>query len=123
MIVIAIIGILATMVTVNVRSYLLKARQSRARSDVAKLVTLLNTFFSEYGRYPTNEEGLDVLTRPSKQFPEPLLEKLPRDPWGTPYQYTSSGPRDFVVISFGADGREGGSEIDADITSADVEEE
>ena len=123
LLVIAIIAILATMVTINVRSYLLKARQSRARSDIATLVTVLNTFFSEYGRYPTNEEGLEALTRTSGKFPEPLLERLPKDPWGNPYQYVSSGPREFVVISLGAEGREGGIGVDADISSEHLEGE
>ncbi len=123
MIVLVIIGLLATMITVNVRAYLLKARQATARQEIATLVKALSTFYAEYGRYPSNEEGLDVLTRPSDKLPEALIEGRPADPWGRPYQYNSpgsSGP--FEVISYGADGREGGEGLDADIRSDRLKE-
>jgi general secretion pathway protein G len=123
MIVIVIIGVLATAVTVNMRSYLLKAKQNVARSDIASMTQALNTYFSEYGRYPTTEEGLEVLTKPSKKFPERLLDPPLTDPWDQPYQYASAGPRDFEVFSFGADMKEGGTGADADVSSKDLEDE
>ena len=123
MIVIVIIGLLAGMVTINVRSYLMKARQSTARTEIATIAQALGTFYATCGRYPTNEEGLDVLTKPTEKNPEPLLEGKITDPWGKPYLYISpgsSGP--FEVISFGADGREGGEGADADISSAHLKD-
>jgi general secretion pathway protein G len=123
MIVIVIIGLLAGVVTVNVRSYLMRARQNTARAEIATVVQALGTYYATYGRYPTNEEGLDALLRPSEKLPEPLLEGKPTDPWGNPYQYNSPGAKGpFEVVSFGADGREGGEAGDADITSADLKE-
>jgi general secretion pathway protein G len=74
-------------------------------------------------RYPTNDEGLAILCRPSESFPEPLLTGELKDPWGMPYQYNSpgaSGP--FEVISYGANGRPGGEGLDADICSDKLKE-
>jgi len=121
MIVIVIIGLLAGMVTINVRSYLMKARQNTARMEIATIVQALNTFYATYGRYPTNEEGLDVLTKPTEKLPEPFLEGKTTDPWGNPYQYVSPAPpAPFEVISYGADAREVGEGADADISSTNL---
>jgi general secretion pathway protein G len=118
MIVIVIIGLLAGAVTLNVRNYLHKAKQNTARQEIATLCNALETFYSEFGRYPTNEEGLDLLTKPNDRFPEPLIHGLPVDPWGRPYQYNQPGRNGpYEVICFGADGREGGGGADADLVS------
>jgi len=121
-IVIAIMGILATTVTVSVRGYLVKARQNTAKTTISNIVSALETFYGEYSRFPTNEEGLRILTKPSSRFPEALLkgDDAPIDPWGNPYQYISAGPNDFEVFSLGADGNEGGTGGDADISSKDL---
>jgi len=124
MIVIVIIGLLAGIVTVNVRSYLMKARQSTAKAEIATIVQALSTFYATYGRYPTNEEGLEILAKPTDKNPEPLLEGTLLDPWGHPYQYVSPGSGvPFEVISYGADGREGGEGADADISSARLKDQ
>ena len=123
MIVIAIIGLLAGVVTVNVRRYLIKAKQNIARQDIANIEQALNSFWAETSRYPTNDEGLAALTQPTEDNPEPLLSGSgePTDPWGRAYQYNSPGRNSpFDVICLGADGREGGSGADADITSDEV---
>lgn len=122
MIVIAIMGVLATAVTINVRGYMLSAKQNAARTDIAVIVGALETYRSAYSRYPSTEQGLEVLTQPSSKFPEPLLKKLPPDPWDQAYQYIASGRREFEVFSFGADMAEGGTGIDADISSNDVDQ-
>ena len=125
MIVIVIIGLLAGVVTINVRSYLIKAKQNVARQEIANIMHALDSFWAEYNRYPTNEEGLEILIRPTEKNPEPLLtgREAPRDPWDREYLYNSpgsSGP--YEVISLGADGREGGEGADADITSDKLKE-
>jgi len=118
MIVIVIIGMLAGVVTLNVRHYLHRAKQNTARQEIATICNALETFYSEFSKYPTNEEGLELLTQPNEKFPEPLLNGKPIDPWGRPYQYNQPGRNGpYEVICFGADGREGGSGIDADIVS------
>ena len=118
MVVVVIIGILATAVTINVRSYLVKAKQSRVQQDIATITQALNTFYTAYDRYPTNEEGLATLAKASDKLPEPPLTAEPLDPWDKPYQYNCPGTDcAFEVISYGADGREGGDGINADISS------
>jgi len=123
MIVMVIIGLLAGAVAVNVRTYLDHAKQNTARSEIATIVQALETFYATYGRYPNNDEGIEVLTKPSRKLPEPLLQGVPTDPWARPYQYNSPGrTRPYEVICYGADGREGGEGIDADITSEKLKE-
>jgi len=124
MIVIVIIGLLAGVVTLNVRSYVGQARRNTSRAEMATIVQALNTFYTTYGRYPTNDEGLEVLTSGTEKLPEPLLEGQPLDPWGNPYQYVSPGTAGpFEVVCWGADGREGGDGADADLSSANLKEE
>jgi general secretion pathway protein G len=121
MVVIVIIGLLASIVTVNVRGHMIRARQNVAKQEIATIAGQLNTFYATYGRYPTNEEGIAALTKPSEKLPEPLLERMPVDPWGKPYQYNCPGKSSaFDVFSFGADGREGGEGADADIRSDNI---
>lgn len=123
MIVIVIIGMLAGVVTVNVRGYLIKAKQNTARQEMATIVGALETFYATYNRYPTNDEGLEILSRPSSKLPEALLSGVPIDPWSGEYQYNSPGATGpYEVICFGADGSEGGEGADSDITSDDLKE-
>jgi len=123
MIVIVIIGMLAGVVTVNVRGYLIKAKQNAARQEIAVIVGALETFYATYNRYPTNDEGLEILTKPSSKLPEALINGVPIDPWSEPYQYNSPGANGpYEVICFGADGSEGGEGADADITSDDLKD-
>lgn len=124
MIVIVIIGLLAGLVTVNVRSYLAKAKQNSAKQEIATITKALETFYASYSRYPTNEEGLDILIKPSQKFPEPLLNGGMTDPWSRMYQYNAPGSvGPYEVISFGEDGQEGGEGVNADITSDQLKEE
>ena len=123
MVVLVIIGLLGGLVTVSVRAYLTHAKQKGAQADIARIADVLETFFGEYDRYPNAEEKLDILTRPNKKFSDALLKKLPKDPWGNPYEYIPLGNRDFELICYGADGREGGSGADADISNKTTGEE
>lgn len=122
MVVIVIIGLLAGAVTLGTRAYLAKAKTNVARKDIATIVSALESWYAEYSKYPTTSEGLAVLTAPSEKWPEPLLGAEPKDPWGHPYEYKCPGPGDepYEIICHGADGRQGGSGVDADISSADV---
>lgn len=125
MIVIVIIGMLAGVVTVNVRSYLVRAKQNTARQEISTIVQGLETFYATYDRYPTNEEGLSALVEPSERLAEPPLKGsgVLTDPWGQPYQYNSPGANGpYEVISYGADGRQGGEGADADIHSDELKE-
>lgn len=109
MIVVVIIGLLAGAVALNVGSYVDKAKINRAKSDIATIISAIETYYGEHGRYPTNEEGLEALDL-----------KNPKDPWGRDYQYNIPGREKdspYEIICFGADGREGGVKSNADIGS------
>jgi general secretion pathway protein G len=113
MVVVVIIGLLAGAVAIKVGDYVDKAKTNRAKSDIATIVNALETVYADKGRYPSNEEGLASL--PLKNF---------TDPWERPYQYNQpgrSGP--FEVISYGADGVEGGEGPNADIASWHLEQQ
>jgi len=90
-----------------------------ARGEIGTIVQALGQFYSVYGRYPTNEEGIAILCKPSEKITEPLLDGgVPADPWGHTYQYNSPGSTGpFEVICYGMDGKQGGDGIDTDISS------
>lgn len=122
MVVIVIIGLLSGVVTVSVRTYLIKGKQTVARMEIAKIAQAIDTFYGHFDRYPTNEEGIAVLAAKTDAFPDGLINKVPIDPWGHAYEYNypgRNGPYD--LVSFGADHAEGGTGADADLTSSDVE--
>ena len=123
MVVLVLIGLLAGVVTVSVRHYLVAGKQQAARAQVAAFNTAVVTFYGIEGRYPTNDEGLEILTRRTDRNPEPLLASrtVPNDPWGRPYVYNAPGAQEpFEILSYGADGREGGEGEDADVASYDL---
>ncbi|MCL2128895.1 MAG: type II secretion system major pseudopilin GspG [Treponema sp.] len=126
LIVIAIVLILTSSVGFMAIQYLDRARSATARSQIDSFSIALESFYIDCGRYPTLEQGLSALwEKPSIQpissnWTGPYLYKpIPKDPWGTPYDYTVPGPNSlpYGIRSFGADGREGGGGKDADITS------
>lgn len=121
MVVLVIIGLIAGSVTVGVRSYMISGKQRVAEMEISKIAQAIETYFLEFDRIPSNEEGLEVLTQTNEKFPEPLLASLPADPWGNPYEYleTNDSPS-YQVVSYGADGREGGDGADEDISSLDL---
>ncbi|HWE00781.1 MAG TPA: type II secretion system major pseudopilin GspG [Tepidisphaeraceae bacterium] len=117
--VLALMAILAGIVTVNVRHHLIEGKRSAAKTEIATICDALEGFYAASGRYPTNEEGIAALAQKTDKSPEPLLKEMPIDPWGRPYQYNQPGRNGepYEVVSFGADGREGGEGADADIYS------
>jgi general secretion pathway protein G len=115
MIVVVIIGLLAGAVTLSTRHYLDKAKQTRARSDLSTYRSALESYYAEFGTYPTSDQSLAVLA-------PKFIDRLRSDPWGRPYQYNNPGKREpYEILCFGADGREGGEGVDADISSEEVD--
>src|SRR3954468_13305442 len=86
-VVLALIGLLAGIVTISVRPMLTRGKQSAVRAEIAAIRQGLDQFYSVYGRYPTNDEGLAILRKPTDRIPEALLTQDPKDPWGRAYQY------------------------------------
>ncbi|MEY4862317.1 MAG: PilD-dependent protein pddA [Pseudomonadota bacterium] len=123
MVVIMILGVLAALVVPRVMSRPDEARAVAARQDIAQIMQALKLYRLDNGRYPSTEQGLQALvTRPASgpaaENWKSYLDKLPKDPWGRPYQLLSPGVRGEIdVFSLGADGQAGGSGSDADIGS------
>jgi len=126
MVVIMILGVLAALVVPRVMSRPDEARAIAARQDIAQVMQALKLYRLDNGRYPTTEQGLQALvSRPSSgpaaENWKSYLDKLPKDPWGRPYQFLSPGVKGEIdVFSLGADGQSGGSGADADIGSWDL---
>lgn len=125
LVVVVIIAILATLVAPNVFQHVGSARETTARSQVEMLGVALDAYRLHMGRYPTSQEGLAALWERPVGAPStwrgPYLRKaVPLDPWGVAYAFQSPGDvnRDgYDLISFGSDGKRGGTDAATDITS------
>ena len=123
LVVMVIIGLLAGFVAPRYFAQVGKSQVKLARAQIDALDKALDQFRLDVGRYPTSEEGLQVLVaRPSGEasWSGPYLKKgVPADPWGHPYVYQQPGTHggDFDLLSYGKDGRLGGTGEDADLTN------
>ena len=123
LVVVVILGILAAVVVPRIMDQPDKAAVVRAKQDVQALVTALNLYKLDNYSYPSTQQGLEALVqRPTGAPTAPnwkeggYLDRLPRDPWGNPYQYLSPGRHgDFDAYSLGKDGQPGGEGYNADI--------
>jgi len=121
LVVLVIIGLLATLVAPNFIGQSEKAKPKAARVQLENLRNALDMFQLDVGRYPTSEEGLEALrSRPNSapRWAGPYLrDELPIDPWGRTYVYRSPGESggNYDIGSYGADGRSGGDQNNADI--------
>jgi general secretion pathway protein G len=120
MVVVIIIGILMSLVGANVFSGLETAEKTGTMGQIKNIETALSLFRLNNGRYPSNEEGLEILVSPPDGQSN-YIKAIPKDQWGNEYQYRSPGQQqgDYDLWSFGRDGREGGEGMDADIGSWD----
>ncbi len=122
LIVVIIIGLLASLVGPKLFSKVSGAKQKSAKAQIELFGTALDAFRLDTGRYPTSEEGLKALReKPSgaEQWQGPYLPKeIPMDPWGNPYVYKCPGDHgEYDLISFGLDKVEGGEGENLDIVS------
>ncbi|HVR36501.1 MAG TPA: type II secretion system major pseudopilin GspG [Methylomirabilota bacterium] len=122
MVVIVIIGILAATIIPQFFGTTHDARVSTAEASVSELDSTIERVYIHLDRYPTNEEGLNVLIEPpsdgADKWRGPYITGLRSDPWGNPYQYRRPGlrnPTRFDIWSRGADGVDGGEGEGADI--------
>ena len=121
LVVVVILGILGAVVVPQLLSRPDTARVQAAQTDLRLIASSLDVYRLDNFQYPSTEQGLEALvTRPSG-FPEPknwnpdgYINKLPTDPWGTPYVYERQDSN-FLLLSYGADGAEGGEGLNADI--------
>ena len=122
MIVVVILGLLATIIMPRILNRPEQARRMKAKVDIRSIESALALFKTDTGRFPTTSEGLDVLvSNPGiKGYnTDCYLDKSPSDPWGNKYVYISPGvhSRDYDLESYGKDGEDGGTEDNADIES------
>ena len=123
LVVIAIIGLIVSLVGPRVLSYLSDSKVKAARMQIDGFASALDLFYLDNGRYPTTNEGLVALTqRPNgaASWNGPYLRtgNVPNDPWTNPYTYRSPGQHGpYDIASFGSQGREGGTGSAASITS------
>jgi general secretion pathway protein G len=125
MVVVVILGILATLVVPKIMGRPDEARAVAAKQDIASIMQALNLYRLDNSRYPTTEQGLQALVERPTTEPQPrnykqggYLGRVPVDPWGSNYQFLSPGINGEVdVMSFGADGKAGGEGVNADIGS------
>lgn len=123
MVVIVIIGLLATVVVINVLPSRDRAMGEKARADIALIEQGLDMYRLDNFNYPATSDGLGALLQPPAGLTQPdryrqggYLKRLPDDPWGKPYQYAFPGQRGPVdIFSLGADGAPGGEGENADI--------
>lgn len=128
MVVVVIMGILASLVVPKLIARTGESKVAAARVDISTVMQALKLYKLDNQRYPTTEQGLQSLIAKPTVGPAAngwkaggYLEKMPKDPWGNPYQYISPGIKGEVdVLSLGADGQPGGSGDDADIGSWDI---
>jgi len=123
LVVITIIGLIMALVGPRVINYLGESKAKAAKIQIASFSSALDLFYLDAGRYPSSAEGLDALAqRPGglSAWNGPYLKggAVPKDPWGHPYLYRAPGEHGpYDTISYGADGKEGGTGTAADIVS------
>ena len=124
MAVIVILGILATIVAINVSPFLQRANLEKVRADISQVGKALELYKFNEMRYPTTEQGLEALVEPHAELKRPYLypqdgyiNSIPLDPWGQEYLYLYPGQKSkqYDIYSLGADEMEGGVGDNADI--------
>lgn len=122
MVVVIIIGMLATLVGPRVFGVLAKGNEAKVKADFATLKTALTMYKTENFVFPTTEQGLQALVTEPQTDPRPrswsgYLDKVLTDPWKTEYQYVAPGDtHPFDVYTLGADGVRGGTDENADVS-------
>ena len=128
MVVIIILGLLSSIVGVYLFDSAEKAKADATKTQIKGVETALDLYRLHNSRYPSSEQGLKaLLEKPEvglipKNWNGPYLrgKKLPEDGWDSPFGYISENGNDYEIISLGADGIDGGVDLDADISSSDL---
>ena len=126
MVVIVILGVLGTLVVPRLMSKPDEARVTAAKTNLSQILQALDMYRLDNQRYPTADQGLAALAVRPSVAPVPnnwkqYLKDAPVDPWGRPYVYLNPGIKGEIdVMSYGADGQQGGEGVNADIGSWSV---
>jgi general secretion pathway protein G len=122
---IAIIAILGIVVVPRLLDIPQKARITAAKQQIQLFDLAISQYEADNGSYPTTEQGLQALVKKpagsemTKYNERGYIQKIPKDPWGKDYVYTCPGTHgnDYEIMSYGADGQEGGEGKNTDIKS------
>ena len=125
LVVVSILAILGALVVPKIMDRPNEARVVAAKQDIGTVIAALKLYKLDNGRYPTTDQGLKALIEKPSADPMPgnwkaggYLEKMPKDPWGHDYLYLNPGIKGEIdVMSYGADGQQGGEGFDADLGS------
>lgn len=123
LVVITIIGLVVGLIGPRVLNYLGESKVKTAKIQIQGFSSALDLYYLDTGRYPTGSEGLSALVQRSSgavSWNGPYLKggNVPNDPWGKPYIYRSPGEHgNYDIISYGADGQEGGTGTASDVTN------
>ncbi|MCC5791019.1 MAG: GspG family T2SS major pseudopilin variant LspG [Legionellaceae bacterium] len=126
MVVVVILGILASIVVPKIISRPDEARVVKAKQDVLSIQNALDLYRLDNGFYPSTDQGLAALVEKPTSSPEPrnwqvYMKSIPHDPWGRDYIYLNPGEHSEIdVFTLGADGKPGGSGINAEIGNWDA---
>lgn len=122
LVVLVIMGLLAALVGPQLLGRVDTSRVTAAETQVRMIKGALDTMRLDIGRYPTKEEGLDLLDIPpgdertARKWQGPyLVEGVPPDPWGFAYQYNPVSGNSIAIFSYGADGEPGGEGLNEDV--------
>jgi len=129
MVVVVILGILAAIIVPKLADQPDKARVAKAQQDIRALESALQLYKLDNFYYPSTQQGLEALVSKPSGDPQArnykqggYIPRLPKDPWGTPYQYLNPGVKgEYDVFSYGADGKPGGDGVDADVGNWNIE--
>lgn len=129
MVVIVILGILASVVVPRIMDRPDEAKVVKAKTDIRALKAALDLYKLDNYNYPSTEQGLEALVNRPSGSPEPrnykeggYIDRVPNDPWGNEYRYLSPGEHGSVdIYSLGADGEPGGEGYNADIGNWNVD--
>lgn len=127
LVVLLILGLIAGLAGPQVMNYLGESKAKAAKLQIEEFGSSLDLYKLDMGRYPDGQEGLQALVQApvgqgAERWRGPYLRKkgVPKDPWGTDYQYAAPGRHGhYDIVSFGADGREGGEGDNKDVVSWD----
>ena len=128
MVVVVILGILAALVVPQVMNRPDQAKVTVAKGDIKAIGAALDMYKLDNYSYPSTQQGLNALVEKPSGSPQPknwnrdgYLKRVPKDPWGNDYQYLSPGTQgQFDLYSLGADGKQGGTDLNADIGNWDL---
>lgn len=121
MVVVVILGILASFVVPNLLGNKERADQQKVVTDIVALENAVDMYKLDTSQYPSTDDGLEALVvapsnKPRNYRPDGYIKRLPKDPWGNDYMLLSPGDHGVIdIFSYGADGQEGGDGINSDI--------